>query len=85
MRKSERLTRYREKRLVSGYRRTKNCTSAHFLDHTYSAFTLRRQNYSLRSYMKGFVEAIQEEDICLIDPSLKVIDGQICKRKHRNM
>ena len=29
-----------------------------FLGHIYYAFTLRHQNYSLRSYMKGFVEAI---------------------------
>ena len=35
--------------------------------------------------MKEFAEATQEEDLCLIEPSLRVIGGQICKRKHRNM
>ena len=41
----------------SGYPRTRNCTSALFLGHIYSAYTLRHQIYSLRTYMKGFVEA----------------------------
>ena len=35
--------------------------------------------------MKEFVEATQEEDFCLIEPSFRAIGGQICKRKHRNM
>ena len=45
-----------------GHLRTRNCTSAPSLGHIYSAFTLRHQNYSLRSYMKGSVGAIQEGD-----------------------
>ena len=56
-----------------------------FLGHIYYAFTLRHQSYSLRSYMKGFVKAIQEADLCLIEPSLRAIGGQICKKKHQNM
>ena len=38
-----------------------------FLGQIYSTFTPRLQSYSLRSYMKGFVEAIQEEDLCLTE------------------
>ena len=56
-----------------------------FLSHIYSVCTLKRQSYSLRSCMKGFVEAIQEADLCLIEPSLRAIGGQICKKKHQNM
>ena len=37
--------------------RTKNYTNAYFLGHTYYAYTPRHRNYSLRSYMKGFMEA----------------------------
>ena len=74
-----------ERRLISGYPMTKNCTSAPFLGYTYFAFTLRWQSYSLRSYMKKFVEAIQEEDLCLTEPSFKAIGGQICRKKRKNM
>ena len=35
--------------------------------------------------MKGFVEAIQEADLYLTGPSHKVIGGQICRKKHRNI
>ena len=35
--------------------------------------------------MKEFVEATQEEDLCLIQSLLKAISGQTCRRKHRNM
>ena len=35
--------------------------------------------------MREFVEATQEEDLCLTEPSLRANGGQICKRKHRNM
>ena len=31
--------------------------------------------------MKGFVEAIQEEDLCLTELSFNAIDGQICRKK----
>ena len=61
----------------------KNCTSTHFLGRTYSTFTLRRQSYSLRSYIKGFMKAIQKEDLCLTEPSLKAIGGQYAKRSAR--
>ena len=35
--------------------------------------------------MKGFVEAIQEEDLYLTKPSLKATGGQIYRKKHKNM
>ena len=35
--------------------------------------------------MKGFAEATQEEDLCLMELSRKAIDGRICKMKHKNM
>ncbi|XP_065621110.1 uncharacterized protein LOC112032105 [Quercus suber] len=35
----------------------------------------RQQNYSLRSYMRGFVEATLEADPCRTEPSLKAIGG----------
>ena len=82
--KSE-VDKYGEMRLVSSYTRTKNFTSALFLGHIYSAFTLRHQNYSLKSYIKGFVETIQEADLCLTEPSLRAIGGQICRKKRKNM
>ena len=84
-RTNQKLTKYGERHLVSGYLRNKNCTSTLFLCHIYSAFTLRHQSYSLRNYTKGFVEAIQEADICLTEPSLRDIGGQICKKKRKNM
>ena len=35
--------------------------------------------------MKGFMEVIQEVDLCLTEPSLRAISGQICRKKHKNM
>ena len=56
-----------------------------FLGHTCYAYILRHQNYSLRSYMKGFVEATLEANLYLIEPSHKATGGQTCKKKHENM
>ena len=42
---------------------------------TFYAFILRRQNYFLKSYMKGFVEATLEVDLCLTEPSLRATGG----------
>ena len=75
----------RRKRLVSSYSRTKNCTSALFLGHIYSTFTPKRQSYSLRNCMKEFVEATQEANLCLIEPSLGATGGQICRKKYKSM
>ena len=82
--KSEPTT-YGERLFDSSYPRTKNCTSAPFLCHIYSAYTLRHQIYSWRSYMKGFVEATQEADLCLTEPSYRAIGSQTCKKKHKNI
>ena len=35
--------------------------------------------------MKGFVGAIQEADLCPIEPSFRDTSGRACKRKHKNM
>ena len=80
-RRSQKLIKYGGKLLDSGYPRTKNCTNAPFLGHTCSAYILRHQNYSLKSYIKGFVEATLEADLYLTKQSLKATDGQICKKK----
>ena len=77
--------RYEERLLGFGCLRTKSYTSALFLDHICYAYTLKQLNYSWKSYMKGFVEVIQETDLCLTGPSLRNIDGQICREKHKSM
>ena len=46
---------------------------------------LKYQNYSLRNYMKGFVEVTDEADLCLTKPSLRDTGGQSCRRKCKNM
>ena len=84
-RRNQKLIKYRGKLLGSGYPRTKNCTNAHFLDHTYSAYILKHQNYSLRSYMKGFVEVTLEADLCLTKPSLRATGGQTCRKKYKSI
>ena len=58
---------------------------SHFLGHTCYAYILRHQNYSLRSYMKGFVEATMEADLYLTEPSLRATSGQTCRKKHKSM
>ena len=77
--------RYEERLLGFGCLRTKSYTSALFLDHICYAYTLKQLNYSWKSYMKGFVEVIQETDLCLTGPSLRNIGGQICRGKHKSM
>ena len=79
------MIKYEERRLVSSYLRIKIYTSALFLGHICSTFTLRHQSYSLRNYMKGFVKAIHEADLYLTELSLKAIGGQICKKKRKNI
>ena len=48
-------------------------------------YTLRHQNHSWRTYMKGFVGVTQEEDPYLIRLLLRDTGGRACKRRHRNM
>ena len=81
----QKLTKYGERHLVSGYPMTKNYTSTLFLGHIYSTFTLRHQNYFLRNYIKGFVETTQEADLYLKKPSLRAIGGQICRKKCKSI
>ena len=67
-----------------GCPRTKDCISTPFLGLT-CVYIMKYQNFSLRNYMKEFVGAIQEADLCLIEPSLRDTGGRACKRKHKNM
>ena len=60
-----------------------NYTSILFLGRIYFAFTLKHQNYSLRNYMKGFVEAIQEANLYLTKPSLRAIMAKYAERSAR--
>ena len=46
---------------------------------------MRHQNYSLRSYMKGFVEVTLEADLCLTKPSLRATGGQTCRKKYKSI
>ena len=83
--RNKKLTRYGEKLFGSSYLKTKIFTNAHFLGHIYHAYILRYHNYSLRSYMRGFVEATLEADLYLIESSLRAIGGQTCRKKHKSM
>ena len=79
--RNQKLTRFGERLLGFGYPMTKNYANAHFLGHIYYAYILRYRNYSLRSYMKGFVEVTLEADLYLTEPSLRATGGQTCKKK----
>ena len=35
--------------------------------------------------MKGFVKTTLEANLYLTEPSLKAIDGQTCRKKHKSM
>ena len=35
--------------------------------------------------MKGFVEATLVANLCLTEPSLKAIDDQTCRKKHKSI
>ena len=75
----------RRKALVSGSPRIKNYINAFSLLLTCFVCTLKHQNHFWRSYMKGFVEVIQEEDPCLTELLPKDIGGQTCKKRRRSM
>ena len=85
LRKSQRLTKCEERLIGFGCPRTKSCTNALSLGHIFYAYTLRRQSYSWRSYIKGFVEVTQEVDLCLTELLLRDTGGQTCRRKHKSM
>ena len=75
----------RRRLLDFGCSRIKSYTSTLFLGYTCYAYTLRHQSYSLRSYMKRFVEATQEASLCLTEPLLRDTSGQTCRRKCKSM
>ena len=85
LRKSLKLTKYEGKLLGSGSPRIENYTSALSLVLTCFVCTLKHRNHFWRSYMKGFVEVIQEEDPCLTGLLPKDIGGQTCKKRRKSM
>ena len=85
LRKRLKLTKYRGKLLVSGSPRIENYTSALSLALTCFVCTPKYQNYFLRSFTKGFVKVIQEEDPCPIGLLPKDIGDQTCKKRCRSM
>ena len=68
-----------------GCPRITNCISAPILGHIYCVFTLKQQNYCLKSCTKGSVGVTQEEDLCRTELLPKDIGGQGCRRKPYNM
>ena len=64
LKRSLKLTKYEEKLLGSSSPRIENYTSALSLVLTCFVYTPKHQNHFWRSYTKGFVEVIQEEDPC---------------------
>ena len=62
-----------------------NCISASILNHIYYVFTLKYQNYCLKSCTKGSVGVTQEEDLCRTEPLPRDISGRGCRRKPYNM
>ena len=85
LRKSLKLIKYEGKPLGSSSPGTENYTSALSLVLTYFVCTPKHQNHFWRSYTKGFVEVIQEEDLCLTGLLPKDIGGQTCKKRRRSM
>ena len=76
---------YEGKLLGSSSSRIENYTSALSLVLTCFVCTPKHQNHFWRSCTKGFVEVIQEEDLCLTGLLPKDIGGQTCKKRCRNM
>ena len=85
LKRSLKLTKYKEKLLGSGSSRIENYTSALSLVFTCFVCTSKHPNHFWRSSTKGFVEVIREEDPCLIGLLPKDIGGQTCKKRRRSM
>ena len=85
LKRSLKLTKYEEKLLGSGSPRIENYTSALSLVLTCFLCISKHPNHFWRSFTKGFVEIIQEEDPCLTRVLPKDIGGQACKKRHRSM
>ena len=85
LRKILKLIKYEGKPLSSGSPGTENYTSALSLVLTYFVCTPKHQNHFWRSCMKGLVEVIQEEDLCLTGLLPKDIGGQTCKKRRRSI
>ena len=85
LKRSLKLTKYKEKLLSSGSPRIENYTSALSLVLTCFVCTPEHQNHFWSSCMKGFVKVIQEEDPCRTGLLPKDIGGQTYKKRRRSM
>ena len=85
LRKSLKLIKYEGKPFDSGSPVIENYTNALSLVLTYFVCTPKHQNHFWRSCTKGFVEVIQEEDLCLTGLLPKDIGGQTCKKRRKSM
>ena len=85
LKRSLKLTKYKEKLLGSSSPRIENYTSALSLVLTCFVCTPKHQNHFYRSSTKGFVEVILEEDPYLIGLLPKDIGGQTCKKRRKSM
>ena len=85
LKRNQKLKKYEENLLDSGCPRITSCTSALIMGRICYVYILKRQTYYSRSCMKEFVGVTQKEDLCLIKPSPKGIDGQVCRRKPKSM
>ena len=79
MRKKSKLTRYEERQLVIGYRRTINYISIHFQDLIYYVFIPNRPSHFQKRCMKESVGATLETDPQHTGLLPKVTSGRICR------
>ena len=84
LKRSLKLRKYEKKLLDFGRLRIGNCTSTLSLVPICFVCTPKHQNHFWRSFMKGFVGVIQEENPCLIGLLPRGIGGQACKRRRKN-
>lgn len=80
-RRNQRLKKYEETPLSSSCSRITNCISALILGHIYCVFTLKHQNYCLKSCTKESVGVTHEEDLCRTEPLPRDISGRGCRKK----
>ena len=82
--RNQKLRKYEEKLLNSGCSRITSYTSDPILGRICYVYTLKRQSYYSKSYMREFAGVTKKEDHWHTEPSLKDIGGWVCKRKPKN-
>ena len=85
MKRNQKLRKYKEKLLGSGYPRITNYTSAPILDHICYVYIPKHQSYCSKNCTKEFVVVTQEEDLCPIEPSPKGIGARVCRKKPKSI